>query len=153
MFTHAQASNNFLNGGLMKLVNQLLIFAANQPGVLANICGSLTDQQINIFAISVLDHADHALVRMVVDDTTKAVHLLGEAGLPVEEDQVISLPLSTGPGSLEKVANILAEAGLNIHYAYASESGGGDHNTNLILKTSDDTKALHLIREKFDKRI
>lgn len=136
----------------MKLVNQLLIFTANKPGVLANICGSLNDEKVNILAISILDHVDYALVRMVVDDTTKAVHLLGEAGLPVEEDQVINVPLPQGPGVLEKVANSLAEVGVNIHYAYASEATDGGLTT-LIVKTNDDPKALHVLREKLEKGI
>ena len=51
------------------------------------------------------------------------------------------------PGSLEKVANIVAEAKINIYYAYATEPmEGGD--TSLILKTSDDKAALKLLKKK-----
>ncbi len=133
----------------MKIINQLLIFAANKPGVLGNICGSLNDENINILAISVLDHVDHALIRIVVDDSTKALHLLGEAGLPVQEDQVVRVDLPHGPGGLEKIANTIAENGINIHYAYASESMDTAHSA-LILKTNDDMKAIRVLREKFE---
>lgn len=129
----------------MELVKQILVLAANQPGTLANICGTLSDQKIDIQGISVLDHVDHALVRMVVDDVTRALHLLGESGLPVLEDEVLRVKVPAGPGSLEQIALAIAEIGLNIHYAYASEppEGGG---TYLILKTSDDRAALEKLK-------
>lgn len=132
----------------MEIIDQIMIFALNKPGILANICGSLTDEKINISGISVVDHVDHALIRMVVSDTTKALHLLGEAGLPVMEDKVIRLPLSEGPGSLERVANIISEIDVNIHYAYATEAPGGGRS-NLIIKTSNDDKAIIILKEKY----
>ncbi len=130
----------------MELTKQLLVLATNQPGTLANICGALSDEKINIQAISIVDHVDHALVRIVVDNPVKALHLLGEAGLPVLEDSALKLTMAGGPGALEKIAQAMSDAGLNIHYAYASEppSGGG---AGLILKTSDDEKALSALRK------
>lgn len=133
----------------MKIVNQLLIFSANKPGVLANICGSLNDENVNILALSIVDHIDHAVIRLVVDNTTKAVHLLGESGLPVHEDQVIEIELKNGPGGLEKVANAVADVGINIHYAYASENKESTKSL-LIIKTDDDMKAIKVLREKLD---
>lgn len=106
----------------MKLVEQLTILAANKPGVLANICGSLSDENINIVGITVVDHLEYAMIRMVVDNPRKAVHLLGEAGILVYEGEVLQITLKKGPGSLEYVAEILAEENLNIEYVYGTES-------------------------------
>jgi len=130
----------------MKVIKQLLVLTTNRPGILANVCGTLADEKINIGGISVVDHVDHALIRMIVSDTTRALHLLGESGLPVMEDEVISLALSGGPGALETVAESISQAGVNIHYAYASEPPDGGPST-LIIKTSDDKKAIQSLKK------
>lgn len=131
----------------MEIMTQLLILATNRPGTLANICGTLGDEKINIQGISVVDHVDHALIRIVVDDPTKAIHLLGEAGLPVMEDRVLRILMDGGPGELEQIANIVSEVGLNIHYAYATESPAGG-KSSLILKTDDDERALQALEKR-----
>jgi len=130
----------------MEILKQLSILAANQPGILANICGSLSDEKINIIGISVVDHVDHALIRLVVDKPTRAVHLLGEAGLPIIEGDVLRINISEGPGALEKIANALGEDGLNIDYVYATEPKSGKI-TNLIIKTSDNERAEKILKK------
>jgi hypothetical protein len=134
----------------IELIDQLLIFTVNRPGVLANICGSLTDKKINIIGISVMDHRDYAMIRMVVSDSKTAMHLLGEVGLPVSDDEVVRISLSEGPGSLEKLANILSEASINIIYAYATEPLQKGKSA-MILKTNDDRKAIKLLRKKYNQ--
>ncbi len=136
----------------MKIVPQLTILAANKPGVLANICGSLSDENINIIGISVIDHLEYAMIRMVVNEPKKALHLLGEAGILVLEGEVIQLSLKKGPGSLESVAEILSGENLNIEYVYATESTNNGEST-LFLKTNDNEKALNILRKKLDHYI
>lgn len=134
----------------MKVVEQLTILAANKPGVLANICGSLSDENINIVGITVVDHLEYAMIRMVVDNPRKAVHLLGEAGILVYEGEVLQITLKKGPGSLEYVAEILAEENLNIEYVYGTESSNNGEAV-LYLKTNNNQKALEVLNKKLDK--
>ena len=61
----------------MKVEKQLSLFLENKPGTLAAVCQALADEAVNIYAISVVDAVDHAVVRMVVSDPTKAITLLG----------------------------------------------------------------------------
>lgn len=134
----------------MKIVEQLTILAANKPGVLANICGSLSDENINILGITVVDHLEYAMIRMVVSDPKKAVHLLGEAGILVYEGEVLQIPLKKGPGSLEFVAEILAEEKLNIEYVYGTESSNNGEAI-LYLKSNNNQKALEILKKKLDQ--
>ena len=131
----------------LKIINQISVLATNKPGVLANICGALNDQKINIRGISVIDHIDHAMIRMIVDDTTAAIHLLGEAGLPIIEDEVIHLPLSYGPGALEKIASAISESRHNIHYLYGTEPPEGGLS-RIIVKTDNNQEAIKVLRAK-----
>jgi hypothetical protein len=133
----------------MEIVTQLSILAANQPGTLANICGTLRDEKLNIRGIMVVDHVDHALIRMVVDEPIKAAHLLGEAGLLVLEGEVIHIDLAYGPGSLEHVADALAQGQLNIAYVYATEPQTDGALSNMYLMTDDNARAIAVLRERF----
>lgn len=132
----------------MRILTQLTILAANRPGTLANICGTLSDEKINIIGLSVVDHVDYALIRMVVEDSQKALHLFGEAGLLVMEGDILQIDLKEGAGALEKVATILGKSGINIGYAYATEPSEDGDVASLILHTTDDQRALEILRGK-----
>lgn len=87
---------------------QLSLFLVNKPGVLADVCQSLSDNNINIRGLSVSDTVDHAVVRLIVDDPIKAIHLLGEHGVLVVETDVLAVDVDDQPGALAKVARKLA---------------------------------------------
>ena len=132
----------------MEIVSQLSVFVANEPGILANICGSLSDEKISLRGISVVDHTDHALIRLVVSDPSRAAHLLGESGLFVIESEVIAVSISKGNGSLEKILKILAAGELNVLYLYGTEPASSAPAV-IFLNTSDNLAALELLRKKF----
>jgi hypothetical protein len=104
----------------MKVVRQLSLFLENKPGTLAAVCQALADEKINIFAISVLDAVDHAVVRMVVSDPQKAIHLMGEHGVLVIERDVLLFEGRSRPGELARIAKKLADHKINIEYAYSA---------------------------------
>ena len=104
----------------MKTVKQLSLFLENKPGTLAAACKTLAAAKVNVLAISVTDGVDHAVVRMVVDEPQKALHLLGERGVLVIERDVLLLTCSNRPGELASIARKLSAKKINIEYAYAA---------------------------------
>ncbi len=120
------------------IVTQLSVFLRNKPGVLAEMCGELAKENINIRAISVSDTVDHAVVRLIVDEPDKALHLLGEHGVLVVETELLAMQLPDGPGVLADAARKLCDAGVNIEYAYGS---GGAGECSLMIRVSDNDKA------------
>lgn len=126
----------------MQIAKQLSIFLKNRPGTLADVCSSMTDEGINILGFSVSDTVDHAVVRMVVDEPFKAIHLLGNAGLLVVENDILLVELRNEPGQLASLSRKLGAGGINIEYAYGGVSGA--HETGvLFVRTSD-------VRRSFD---
>ena len=121
---------------------QLSIFLENKPGVLARVCGALGARGINIRGLSVSDTVDHAVVRMVVDDSQMALHLLGEHGALVVETDVLAIKLENKPNELAKLAGKLARAKVNVEYAYGSSSDG---EGTVFFRVSDTKKALRII--------
>ena len=104
----------------MKTVKQLSLFLENKPGTLGAVCKTLAAAKVNILAISVTDGVDHAVVRMVVDEPQKALHLLGERGVLVVERDVLLLTCSNHSGELADIARKLSAKKINIEYAYAA---------------------------------
>ncbi|HUK82992.1 MAG TPA: ACT domain-containing protein [Verrucomicrobiae bacterium] len=129
----------------MKIDRQLALFLENKPGTLAAVCQALADQNINIHAISISDAVDHAVVRMVVSDPTKAMHLLGEHGVLVVEREVLTVEGRSRPGELARIAKKLADHKINIEYAYSAtppETSTGA----MILRVDNTAKAKRILR-------
>jgi hypothetical protein len=66
------------------------------------------------------DSADHALIRLLVDSTDKAVDLLSRAGYVFDIMPVIALVIENRPGTLAEMAKKFGEEGININYVYGS---------------------------------
>src|SRR2546427_8066710 len=102
----------------VKSAMQLAVFLANRPGALARVCDALAKAGVNIHALATSDTIDHSVIRMVVSDPTKALMLLGEAGVLALENDVLMIESGNEPGTLAKIADRLAIAEVNIEYAY-----------------------------------
>jgi hypothetical protein len=123
----------------MTTATELSLFLENKPGVLAAVCRDLKRQKINVEAISVVDHVDHALVRMVTSDPRKAIHVLERAGVLVITKDVLRVRLADRPGALGDIAARLARSKVNIEYLYGT--GGGDSTATLIVRVNDLARA------------
>ena len=82
---------------------------------------------------------------MVVDDPHKALHLLGEHGILAIERDVLMLEGRSKPGKLAGIAQILADKGINIEYAYSATSPTATKGV-MILRVSDVAKAKRVLR-------
>lgn len=66
------------------------------------------------------DSADHALIRLLVDDTDRAIDLLSKSGYVFDIMPVIALEIDNKPGTLAEMAKKFGEEGINISYVYGS---------------------------------
>jgi hypothetical protein len=123
---------------------QLAVFLSNRPGALARVCEELASAKINIHALSISDTADHSVVRMVVSDPTKALMLLGERGVLALETEVLMIETENHPGMLGRIAEHLAEAEVNIEYAYMAATLNSP-NGLMILRPDDVEKAQKVV--------
>ncbi|MES2570364.1 MAG: ACT domain-containing protein [Verrucomicrobiota bacterium] len=131
----------------MEIAKQLSVFLDNKPGTLSKVCDALAAAKINIYALTISDTIDHAVVRMVVSDPNTALHIFGDRGVLVVENDVLMLDNSNKPGALAKIADKLAKARINIEYAYLATSPGAKLGL-LILRVKNPTKALALLTEE-----
>jgi hypothetical protein len=130
----------------MEIVKQLSVFLANKPGTLADVCDELAKADINIFALTISDTADHSVVRLVVNDPLKAQAIFEERGVLTVASKVLTIENNNKPGALAKIATRLAKAKINIEYAYLATSP--DTKRGLLVLRVDDTKrALKVLKK------
>ena len=120
----------------MEPVTQLAVFLSNRPGALARVCDALAKAEINIHALATSDTVDHSVVRMVVSDPTRALMLLGEAGVLALENDVLMIQSDNYPGTLARIAERLSQAEVNIEYTYMAGMLNADRGL-MILRPND----------------
>lgn len=128
----------------MPIQKQLSVFMPNRPGVLAQTCSILSESGINILAMAVHDTVDNAVVRFLLDHPTKALLLLEQEELYVLEQEVAVIELTNAPGELARICRALAEADINIHYAYCTATKNQELGC-LVLKTDQPERAMELL--------
>jgi hypothetical protein len=128
----------------MHITKQLAIFLENRPGMLARVCDALAEHKINIYAISTSDTVDHTVMRMVVSDYRKALHVFEERGTLVIEDDVLLIEGDNRVGSLARIAHKLGDAKINMEYAYCATPPDARKGL-LVLRVKDAKKALKVL--------
>jgi hypothetical protein len=68
------------------------------------------------------DSAEFALIRLIVDQTDRAIDLLSKKDYIFDIIPVMTLELENKPGSLASIASKFGEEGININYVYGSVS-------------------------------
>jgi hypothetical protein len=105
-------------------MTEFVVRMANRPGMLASLTETLAAAGINIDALAAYGVDDEGIVRLVVDEPEVARRALRDAGLHVEEHQVVTTYLSHRTGQLATVTRKLADAGVNIDALYVLHTNG-----------------------------
>ncbi|SPE52884.1 putative Acetolactate synthase, small subunit [Verrucomicrobia bacterium] len=125
----------------MHITKQLAIFLDNRPGMLARVADALAEAKINIYGITTSDTVDHSVIRLVLDDYRKALHVFEAHGTLVVEDDVLVVDGSNKPGELARIAHRLATAKVNIEYCYSATPPDAKKGL-IIMRVSNPAKAL-----------
>ena len=123
---------------------QLSVAIENQPGRLAAISKAMAAQGINIKDLSVVDNVEQGMIRIGTSDPAACKALLVREGFYVVEADVLVLILRDSPGKLAVVCQALADAQINIDYAYGSEDPSEEH-VRLVMKASNLAQACEVI--------
>lgn len=98
-------------------VTQFSVFLDNKVGRLYDLLEEIDCSESRVCAISVHEASDHAVVRMITNNSVVTRRLLRESGVPFAETDVIVVELCQGH-SLESLCLHLLAAELNIRFAY-----------------------------------
>lgn len=101
---------------------ELSLRLPNSPGALAGVCRLLSDERVNILAMSLESGGQ---LRMVVDNHVHAAGVLREHHHQVADRDVIVTTMPNMPGALAPALRLVSEANVNVEYAYGGGSEGG----------------------------
>ena len=127
-------------------IKQISIFLENTAGRIADVTKVLKDNSINLRAIMIADTADFGILRIITDDSDKALSVLKEAKFTTKTTDVLALSISDKVGALHDVMALFQNNGINIEYLYASLEKTGD-TAIIIFKVQDADKGLKVIEE------
>lgn len=129
----------------MPIVTEFSLVLENRPGVLAETCSGLAAKAVNIEGILAPQGGEGGVVRLVVNNPETARKVFQGMGLKFQEEDVLAVRLSDRPGALGRVTRKLAEANINIEYAYGSIEKGAPRAL-IILGVSDLKQAAKLLK-------
>lgn len=129
---------------MIKVVKQLAVFLENHPEALLRLTKDLVERKVNIEALSITDAVDHSVIRMVVDNAALAQTIFKETGVMAVESELIQVFIENKPGHLKEFCEKLSKAGINIEYAYGSDSPVSKKVT-LYVRVVDIPKAIAVL--------
>jgi len=132
----------------MYVVAQFSIFMVNKPGVLAQVLSEFAQAKINIIAMTMMDSAEHGVMRVVFAAPERARKILSKLNMPCNETQVLCVNLANKSGALAVVAERLAKNHINISYAYCTAGAKGGRTTG-VLKVADVKKAMRVLQKDY----
>ena len=100
-------------------IKQLSVFIENRQGRLAEVMNTLSDNGIDISALSLADTADYGVLRMIVSDPEKGREALSSSGVTVKITDMVAAVMDDVPGGAARVVTLLAEGGIAVEYMYA----------------------------------
>src|SRR5580700_10405940 len=99
-------------------VRQFNVFLANRLGALMDVVRRFESTDVRIVALTVVESADCAIIRMVLSDPERALEIFELAKLPFTESDLLVVKLPDGAQPLVKICKALLSAEISIHYAY-----------------------------------
>lgn len=128
-------------------IYQISVFIENKQGRLTEIISTLSNNGIDIRALSVADTTDFGILRLIVNDPERAVEVLRAANVTVSKTQVIAVLIDDTQGEFAKVLSILSETNISVEYAYAFITHSKNHAC-VVLRVDDNEKAIKALSDK-----
>ena len=101
------------------MVYQISVFLENRAGQFAEITGILSQNGIDLRAVSIAETADYGILRMIVDDAQKATTILMQHGYLLTMTPVLVVAVPDAPGGIAPVLATIAEGNIDIEYMYS----------------------------------
>lgn len=130
----------------MNTIKQISIFIENTKGRLAEVCGLLGENNINIKALTIAESPEFGILRVVLDDTDKAKRVLKENGFIATTATVVAVEVSDTPGGLAKALKVLSDNDINLEYMYGFVEKASE-KALMVLKFDNMEKAMKVLQE------
>lgn len=131
---------------------QISIFLENRAGRLSEVTRVLSENQVNIRALSLADTSDFGILRLIVDNFEKAKAVLKDNGFTVGRTTVVAAEVPDQPGGLHSILGMLSEEGVNVEYMYAFVQQSGEEAV-MIFRFDRTDQAIEILQKNNIKMI
>ena len=121
-------------------IKQLTVFVPNRKGAIVEVTKILSENNINMRALSIAETEDFGILRLIVNDEITAKKELTEKGYLIKVVDVVGVKVGDEPGQLSGALNVLDQNNINIEYLYAFMSRTEKH-AYVVLRVEDNDAA------------
>ena len=121
-------------------IKQLTVFVENKKGTMVSVTETLSDNDVNIRALSIAETQDFGILRLIVNDEEKAMKSLEEKDYLVKAIDVVGVKIGDEPGKLSKALEVLEKEEINVEYLYAFMARTEKH-AYVVLRVADNEAA------------
>ena len=128
-----------------QLQHEIVLQADDRVGVLAEVCGLLSEMGISLLSVAVITGEATASIHLVTNSQSYARDALRDAGFQVGNRDVVIVELPHRPGFLCRVIEALARKDISVLTLQATVPE--DAATSLVVFTcSDNARAVQMLR-------
>ena len=135
-------------------IKQLTVFVQNKKGTVVSVTDILSQNNINLRALSIAETQDFGMLRLIVNDEKTAEAVLADNGYLIKTIDVVGVKIGDAPGKLTAALDVLDKADINVEYLYAFMARTEKH-AYVVLRVEDNAAAeaaltaagFHLITE------
>lgn len=127
-------------------IKQLTVFVENKQGTVVSITEILSQNNINLRALSIAETEAFGILRLIVNDEDAAVKALTEAGYLLKVTEVVGVKIGDAPGKLSAVLRVLDEKNINVEYMYAFMARTEKH-AYVVIRVEDNELAEKTLEE------
>ena len=117
-------------------IKQLTVFVENRKGTMVSVTETLSDNNVNIRALSIAETQDFGILRLIVNEEEKAMKALEEKDYLVKAIDVVGVKIGDEPGKLSKALEVLEKEEINVEYLYAFMARTEKH-AYVVLRVAD----------------
>jgi len=128
-------------------VKQISVFLENKKGRLVQVTHVLSQNNVDISAISIAETTNFGIIRMIVNNPQLAVEALKKAGFTVNTADVLAVEVPDCPGGLHQVLEILSHHQISIEYLY-SFVRRPSQKALILFKLDNTDRAIKVLTEK-----
>ncbi len=127
-------------------IKQLTVFVENKQGALVSITESLSQNNINLRALSIAETQDFGILRLIVNDEATAEKILTENGYLIKITDVVGVKIGDAPGKLTEALKVLDENKINMEYLYAFMARTEKH-AYVVIRVEDNAEAEKVLED------
>ena len=127
-------------------IKQLTVFVQNKKGTVVEVTNILSQNNINLRALSIAETQDFGILRMIVNDEEAAEKVLSEHGYLIKVIDVVGVKISDEPGKLTEALGVLDKANINVEYLYAFMARTEKH-AYVVVRVEDNEVAENILKD------